>query len=164
MRCPSPEVLGLMKVAAQKRAFGLTWASVARAVDRDERTCQRWAADYPDDWQRLYREGEDQQQAEVAAEALAVLYRTMRATKDERLAADAARFLYSARRHTLAHLPHVQPQANPFPAVTELLEAYDDAQLHALLDDYLADRRARRATRDELVAGGAVPPGGPLPQ
>src|SRR4051795_11725139 len=83
MKHPSPEVLELMKVAADKRAFGYGWAAVARAVDRDERTCHRWVADYPDDWQRLFRDAEDQHQAEIASEALAVLYRTMRTSEDQ---------------------------------------------------------------------------------
>src|SRR5262249_11161815 len=121
-----------------------------------------WVTEYPDDWQRLFRDAENQHQAEVAAEALAVLYKTMRTSADERLAATAARFLYGARRHTLAHLPHVQPEVNPFPAMTELLEGYDDDRLRALLDDYLAERHSRRATRDDVAAGGAAAPGGPV--
>jgi hypothetical protein len=41
---PLPEVLSLMKLATEKRAFGVGWAAIGREVNRDERTCRRTCA------------------------------------------------------------------------------------------------------------------------
>jgi hypothetical protein len=160
MKHPPPKVLSLMKVAAEQRAFGVGWSHIATEVNRDERSCRRWAEQYPEVWASLFREAEEKRHAEVAGEALNVLYRTMRKSKDERLAQNTAKFLFGTRRSAVVRLPRVPPGVNPFPSLEPLLEDYPDEQLRSLFDDYLADRAARRAAG--AVPGSADPAGPPV--
>src|SRR5262245_22083148 len=160
MKSPAPEVLLLMNLAAEKRASGVAWSHIARDVNRDERTCRRWTESYPEVWLGLFREAEERRNADVAAEALQVLYRTMLKTLDERLAQNTAKFLYGTRRSTAARLPAIPPGANPFPPLEPLLESYPDEQLRSLLDDYLAERRAPHAAG--AAAGSPDPEGAAL--
>jgi len=160
MKHPPPEVLALMKLAAELRAFGVGWSHIAAEVHRDERSCRRWTELYPETWASLFREAEEKRHGEVAGEALQVLYRTMRTTANERLAQNTAKFLYGTRRSAVVRLPSVPPGGNPFPPLDPYLEAYPDEQLRTLLDDYLADRAARRAAG--AAAGSADAPGPPV--
>jgi hypothetical protein len=160
MKHPPAEVLSLMKIAAEKRAFGVGWSAIAEEVDRDERSCRRWAETYPEVWAGLFRDAEEKRHADVAGEALHVLYRTMRTTHDERLAQNTAKFLYGTRRTTVTRLPVLPPGTNPFPPLEPVLEAFSDDQLRSLLDDYLADRRARHHAG--AAEGGPGPQGPPV--
>src|SRR5262245_7619370 len=115
MKQPPPEVLSLMKRAAEMRAFGVGWSHIAGEVNRAERTCRRWPELYPEVWAGLFRDAEEKRHADVAGEALHILYRTMRTTHDERLAQNTAKFLYGTRRSAVVRLPAVPPGGNPFP-------------------------------------------------
>jgi hypothetical protein len=96
MPSPQPEVLALMAVAAELRASGLSWETVAERVGRNPRTCRRWLAEYPGVWDRLYRRAELRVLESATAEAVIVLRNLLR-SEDEKVRRDAARFLLQMR-------------------------------------------------------------------
>jgi hypothetical protein len=44
----------LLTTAAEMRAVGHSWDSVARKVHRKPKTCQKWPGRFPIQWQQLY--------------------------------------------------------------------------------------------------------------
>ena len=67
MKQTPPELLTLMKLAAELRATGSSWEIVGARVQRSPRTCREWPLRYPDDWKHLYCEAEDSLTAEGSA-------------------------------------------------------------------------------------------------
>src|SRR5262245_1369760 len=63
----------LLTVAAELRAAGASWATVADQVGRQPATCQQWPVRYRERWDRLYREVQQRRFAESNAEAETLL-------------------------------------------------------------------------------------------
>src|SRR5262245_45271637 len=159
---PRPFVLNRMAVAAELRAGGAAWKTVAARLRCTERACIRWPKDYPEAWRRLYREATLRLLAEIGGEAMTVLRRLLR-SKDEKMQRDATRLVLGPHLKALAQ----EPPAEPAPAdddadrLASFLRSHTDAEAQALLDELLA-RRARPA--DGAGAGGGGPPRPPLPE
>src|SRR5262245_15708510 len=86
--------LRLLALAAEHRAMGLKWESVAGRLGRPPETVRRWPVRYPEAWQRLYRAAERRAIAEGGAEARTVV-RTLLRSKDERVRCNASKFMAS---------------------------------------------------------------------
>ncbi len=86
----------LLNRAAELRAGGATWDSVAKSLNRAADTVRRWPRDYPDRWKIALHEAERQLVCETAAESVLVLRKLLR-SEDEKVRRDAARALMDLR-------------------------------------------------------------------
>lgn len=137
---PSPEIRCLMALAAEMRAGGATWESVAHKVQRQPRTCRAWPLRYPEEWERLFCAAEDALLAEAGSESLHFLRRLLR-SEDEWLRQNTAKFLLTQRRSArilkreAAAAGQLLDKWGPFLAY---LERLDDAEVGAFLEEFLA--------------------------
>src|SRR5262249_10589237 len=58
MKIPSAKTRRDMEIAAELRAAGATWETAAEKLGRRRFVVQRWAKDYPDEWERLLGDAE----------------------------------------------------------------------------------------------------------
>src|SRR5262245_27535021 len=96
MKPPTAKLLTLMKAAAELRAGGASWATVAAKIDRCGETCRTWAYKYPATWNRLLNQAEDQHIQEGGGQARIKL-RMLLLSGNEHIALEAARILTKAR-------------------------------------------------------------------
>ena len=68
----------LLTIAAEMRAVGHPWTSVAATVHRKPETCQKWPARFRDDWDDLYRTAQRKRFDETSNEAHSLLKGLMR--------------------------------------------------------------------------------------
>jgi transposase len=146
----SAEVLDLIALAAEQRALGKSWETVAAAVGRSARTVRRWTRAYPEAWRRAYRDAEAQLVVEAAAESVVVLRNLLR-SEDDKIRRDAANRLLSFRLQ-LARLEGkaAAGKANPVGAeaarIAGFLAQRTDAEVRELVDQLLhSEARAEKA-------------------
>jgi len=96
MSAPSAQIRTLLSTAAELRAGGTSWETIAKQLHRHERTCRRWPVQFAADWQRYYRAAEERLLCEASAEALHIL-RTLLRAKDAWLCQNTAKYLLSQR-------------------------------------------------------------------
>ena len=72
----------LLTVAAEMRAVGHPWTSVAAEVRRKPETCQKWPSRFRDDWDDLYRSAQRKRFDETSNEAHSLLKGLMRSDDD----------------------------------------------------------------------------------
>ena len=157
---PPPHVLTRMKLAAQARAGGVSWAAAAEKAGCSERTCHRWVEQYPEVWNRLYEEAEDGVLAEAGAVAVLLLRKQAMSTQDEKLRQGTCIFL-ADRRLQARDRRRKQDAAAPLgkwaPVIAQL-EAMNEHERKEFLDDFVA-RRQRHADPAEPGRAGAAEPG-----
>ena len=96
---PTPEELGLLEIAAELRAAGNSWGTIATQVGRNEVTCRHWPCRYPEDWSRLFRAAQKRIVADISIMSFRVL-RQMHASENPKLAMSCAQFIVAhAGRH-----------------------------------------------------------------
>jgi hypothetical protein len=151
-----------MAQAADLRAGGATWETVAARLHCAARTCRRWPKAHPEAWRRLYREASQGLLAKVGAEAMNVLRKLLR-SKDEKVQRDAVRLVVVPHLKELAGGAPVEPAAAAGDAarIAAFLGSHTDAQVQALCDELLA---RRPALPDRSAAGGGPPARPPLPE
>src|SRR5258708_33936875 len=74
----SQNLQSLLNVAAELRAVGHTWETVARRVHRKARTCQKWPSRFPIQWDAVYRAAQRRRFDEISNEAATHLQDLMR--------------------------------------------------------------------------------------
>src|SRR5207244_8736350 len=52
-RRPRAAIFSMMKLAAELKALGHRWNTIAQQLQRHERTVRRWPENYRDDWDKL---------------------------------------------------------------------------------------------------------------
>jgi hypothetical protein len=151
---PPPHILSLMKIAADLRGRGFSWATVAAKVQRNERTCTRWTERYPEVWNQLLREAEDNTLTDTGNTVLGLLRNLAATTQDERLKQDTYKFLANKGVHVrdrqLKHGELVQVTSKWLPLII-YLEGLSDAERKAQLESLLAR---------QILASAAAEPGG----
>jgi hypothetical protein len=160
MKKPSAKVLALMTEAAQLRALGISWKSVAAHLGRDERSCRRWPEAHPGEWNRLLTRMEDQALREAGGEALHVLKRAL-VGKAEPLPIRAAQFLYGKlcevkRRRRRPRGAARARYAKYVPFLT-YLESLDENQRKALVAESVARSVAESKPAEPAGGGGPGP-------
>jgi hypothetical protein len=113
---PSPKTLRLLSAAAELRAAGATWETVAGHLSRAVAKCRRWPIRYRDYWAAAYHGAERRRTAVARQEAVNAL-RVLLRSQDGRTKRDAARALLSltAREGDGAAVAEADP-------ITELVE------------------------------------------
>ena len=155
---PSPQVLALMKLAAELRVGGGSWETVAAKVQRSARTCQRWPDRYPQEWDRLFRLAETKSRLEVRNEALLFLRKFCRDQEDKWLAQDSAKFLYGhgeAERAREAERAAADDLFKKWGPTLAQLEAMNEHERKEFLDDLVARRERHDDPARPGRAGGA---------
>ena len=56
MKIASRRTLEHMEIAAELRAQGATWDTIALYLGRHKRVLTRWVRYYPEDWRRLFND------------------------------------------------------------------------------------------------------------
>src|SRR5258708_16035775 len=74
----SQNLQSLLNVAAELRAVGHTWETVARRVHRKARTCQKWPSRFRIQWEPVYRAAQRRRFDEISNEAATHLQDLMR--------------------------------------------------------------------------------------
>jgi len=75
----SQNLQALLTTAAEMRAVGHPWESVAKKVHRRVKTCQNWPHKYKALWERLYREAQRKRFDQTGNECHTYLVNLMRA-------------------------------------------------------------------------------------
>jgi hypothetical protein len=95
---PDPKTLRLLSAAAELRAGGATWETVAAHLKRTVHKCRRWPIRYRDYWATAYLAAERRRTAVARQEAVNAL-RVLLRCQDLRAKRDAARALLSLTSH-----------------------------------------------------------------
>src|SRR5258708_6483477 len=72
-RKPRAAILSMMKLAAELKALGHRWNTIARQLHRNERTLRRWQENYPEVWDRLLANACSELYQRIANTPLALL-------------------------------------------------------------------------------------------
>jgi hypothetical protein len=151
MTTPDPADVVLAR-AAELRAAGLSWETVAARLHVPAETAREWPTLYPTEWQSALHAAERRLVAEASAESVLILRQLLR-SEDEKVRRDAAKFLVDLRLE-LAKLD--RPAEPPPPPPTS-----DAARFVALLEGHTHEQLAElvAACRRPEVPGtrGAVP-------
>ena len=94
MPAPTCKTLRRLAAAAELRAAGATWETVAAHLGRGAGKCRRWPIRYRDYWAAAYRAAERRRNAVARQEAVNALRGLLR-SEDGRAKRDAARALLS---------------------------------------------------------------------
>lgn len=89
------QTLNCMAQAADLRAVGLKWETVAAKLGRRLETVRRWPERYPATWQRLYRAAVRQHIGEAGTQSRTVLQSLVWHSKDDRVRASVGKYLSS---------------------------------------------------------------------
>ena len=139
MKPLKPSLLNRILQAAELRAGGASWETVAAQVGRSADTVRHWPNAYPDVWKQALHDAEQRLVSDAGAEAVLTLRRLLR-SDDEKVRRDAARFLVNLRveRDKLERRPGKggrTPAGTDAQRLAEFVEGLDDAQVHAILDE-----------------------------
>ena len=152
MRPRNPEKIeALLSQAAELRAAGQTWETVAAAVGRSAETVRRWPKQHPKLWLRCLRDAETQLLRDATAESVHTLRKQLR-SEDEKASRDAAEKLIRSRvalDKKVATAKKPKAKTSEFQRVAAYLETLSDADIGQLIDDFLADVAARGAAARE---------------
>jgi hypothetical protein len=136
---PKPPSVELLAHAAELRAAGATWETVAKQVQRAVRTVSGWPRKYADRWTTALVQAERLLAAQSDCESVLTL-RKLLLSDDERVRWHAAKCLI-ARRVERDKLALKAPPASPTPLTSEAarLIAFLDGQPDEELATIVAD-------------------------
>ncbi len=157
---PNPLPDRLLTEAAELRAEGATWETVAVQVGRALSTVRGWPALYHAKWTALLRAAEQRIATEAAAESVLILRAQLR-SKDPDISRNAAQKLIQYRvalDKTTDDPDRFEPGALPHSEAARVaahLESLSDDQRNQLLDRVVSVLSAHRDARN----AGGDPPG-----
>ncbi len=161
MKPSSEEMHARMTRAAEMRACGWSWTAIGKELNCDERSCRRWRTKYPEAWQQLFRNEEEDLHEHLGVEAAIVLKQTLRGP-DVRLAQNSAKFLYGQRRATcrMIGLRSPAPGESRWAPILEYLDSLTEDEVRAFVEECLGRWTAQ--PRPLTAGGGAAadPPAG----
>jgi hypothetical protein len=139
MSTAKPPAESVLARAAELRAAGSSWESVAAKLNRAADAVRKWPTLYPAQWQAALHTAERRLVCETSAEAVLILRNLLR-SDDEKVRRDAARFLIDLRlelfkldRTSAADSP---PQLTSDAArLVAFLEGHSDDELDRLVAD-----------------------------
>jgi hypothetical protein len=132
-KSPSDE---LLNQAAELRAGGAKWETVAAQLHRSADTVRKWPREYAGRWKAALHEAERRLVFDAAAESVLVL-RTLLRSDDEKVRRDAARSLTDlkldlAKIDLSARDPEAQPLGSEAARLIAFLDGHPDDELAAL--------------------------------
>src|SRR5262249_10805461 len=135
MNSPSAELARLLADAAEQKARGASWESVAAKVGRRPATCRRWPPRYPEAWCRHLQVAERRLLSEAGAEAVTVMRRLLR-SEDVKVCRDVACALVTLRERQREREERAAADRDRLPDSPERL---NDVELHAIADGLWQD-------------------------
>lgn len=144
--------------AAELRASGFKWESVAERLHRAVETVRKWPLRYAERWQHAIDRAEVRHAVDSEAEAVVILRSLARTSEDDKVRFQAARAIIALRLglgklgiQSLAQtLPANRPDKSQL--IVELLERYTDEQL-----EEMARARVERVSDRDARAEGVSP-------
>jgi len=135
---PDPVLDGLIARAAEMRAEGATWQTVADAIGRSRRTVESWPKKHAKRWKRLFARAEAALLKDASSEAVHTLRKLLR-SKLPKVQHDAAQKLLLLReaRTKTGRNRGERPGGSAVPEVRQLveyLEGLSDGQFRELFD------------------------------
>jgi hypothetical protein len=130
-----------METAAELRAAGATWETIALKLHRQIGVLHRWTKYYREEWERLFREAEERLSRQAGNESRTVLRELLRSKKSTlRLAAAErlARLRLQEKKAEPPPAPH--PDVAAFVAAAEEMS---DAELEEYLAEFVKSREAK---------------------
>ena len=136
MSAPSAQIRTLLSTAAELRAGGTSWETIAKQLHRHERTCRRWPLQFAADWQRFYRAAEERLLCEASAEALHIL-RTLLRAKDAWLCQNTAKYLLTQRLEAGQRTGEAQPDVaeDEWTRIADYLRSLTEPERDKLLEE-----------------------------
>ncbi|CAN5511563.1 hypothetical protein BH11PLA2_BH11PLA2_08970 [soil metagenome] len=123
----------LLQQAAELRAAGRTWESVARTMNRTAKRVRNWPSEHRVRWQRFFAEAEAALMKEAEHESMTALRSLLRKEDDDKTVKDAATALLrhkTANRKNLAKKsPKKSKAATAAVKLAEYVEGLSDAEL-----------------------------------
>ena len=116
-----------METAAELRASGATWKTVAENLGRRLNVVWRWTRWYCDEWEQFLRDAEERASREGASESHAVMRQLLR-HKSAKIRLSAAEKLVKLRPAEKATEPPRHPTSNLSPLLAHL-ENLSDVEL-----------------------------------
>ena len=135
-----------MEIAAELRAAGATWETIAKKLGRQRVVVTRWATWYSDDWNRLIEDAEERVARTGSAESRAIIRLLLR-HMSPRIRLCTAETLVRRRLAEKSAKPTINPRID-VRAFMALLEEVPDADLERNIDDFI---RRRQAEADAAV-------------
>ena len=135
-----------MEIAAELRAAGATWETIAKKLGRQRVVVTRWTTWYSDDWNRLIEDAEERWARNGSAESRAIIRLLLRDTSP-RIRLCTAETLVRRRLAEKAAEPSINPRTD-LRAFMALLEKAPDADLERSIDEFL---RRKQAEADAAV-------------
>ena len=151
MRIPSRRTRQDMEIAAELRAAGATWDTIAAKLKRQTSLVCRWQKLYAEEWDRLMRDAEARLARHASNESRTVM-RQLLNSDSPRVRLGAAEQLAKRRLQEIADAP--SPKTNLL-ALLEEAEAMPDEEFEEYLYDFLEHWYQ---TSPELRAAGFVLP------
>ena len=133
MHIPSIKTRRDMETAAELRAAGATWDTIAERLQRQPAVLIRWTKTYRDDWERFLADAEDRISRQASNESRSVM-RTLLRHKSSKIRLTAAEKLAKQRLAEKAALPPPEPRADMTAFLTYAQEISDEQ-----LDEYIAE-------------------------
>lgn len=139
MPATKPPAESVLARAAELRAAGSNWETVAAKLNRPAGTVRKWPGLYPTQWQAALHAAERRLVSEASAESVLILRQLLR-SDDEKVRRDAAKFLVGLRLELFKH--DQTSAADPPPHLTSdaarlvaFLEGHSDDELDRLVAD-----------------------------
>jgi len=153
-----PPAESVLARAAEMRAAGSNWETVAAKLNRSADTVRKWPSLYPTQWQTALHTAERRLVSEASAESVLILRQLLR-SDDEKVRRDAAKFLIDLRLE-LFKIDQKSADDSPPPLTSDaarlvaFLEGHSDEEL----DRHLAEMRLP-ARRDDPEPDFSTPAG-----
>jgi hypothetical protein len=133
-----------METAAELRAAGATWETVALKLHRQIGVLHRWTKYYREEWERLFREAEERLSRQAGNESRTVLCELLRSKKSTVRLAAAERLARLRLQEKKA-----EPPPEPHPDVAAFVAAAEEMTDEGL-EEYLAEF-AKEAREREIA-------------
>jgi HEAT repeat protein len=127
MKIPSIRTRQDMETAAELRAAGATWETIAAQLQRKLSLVARWAKLYAEEWECLLREAEERLSRHADNESRSVTRQLLR-DNDPKVRLDAADALAQRRQQEKAAEPASDPQSR-YNTLTSQLDELSDEEL-----------------------------------
>jgi hypothetical protein len=146
MKHPPPKTRRAMELAAELRAAGATWETVAEKLQRRAFVIQRWGKLYAETWEQMLRDAEERLSRQGNNESRSTL-RTMLRDENKRLRLTAADKLMRVRLAELEHEATPDPRED-LSAFMAQVEGMTDEELETVLGEFVEHVRAGGAGHD----------------
>ncbi len=139
MKIPSNRTRQDMETAAELRAAGATWETIAAQLHRQRYVVARWVKHYAEEWERLLREAEERTSRHADNESRNVARLLLR-DNSPKVRLDAANSLARRRQVEKAVEPPPDPRSD-LTALVAQVEQMSDDELQQFLVEFMKANR-----------------------